>query len=503
MKKAVFILFPALFVCLCFLMISCGGSDGGDNGNLTDSADNPGDFGGIDENAGDVPAKIVKLEPDLPEADFGGAVINFLVKGEAHHWYWCSKEIYAEQENGEPVNDAVYKRNRYLEGRYNFEITEYRSSNPQSDAQKAVRADDPVYDVFMIGLNTGAEFAQNGYLTNLNSVPNINLSQPWWDQRAVSELSFGDKLYYALGDINTMDNDATFATFFNKKLIADHAMANPYELVRGNEWTLDKFNEMIIEISRDINEDGAMDGNDLFGQLSEYYCSYALFVAAGGRITRNNPDNYPELAIGGEKTSSVIDKILVNMGNRGVTLCADDYTGTYVNPWDELTRPMFKSNQGLFYTIGMGSCREFRDMEADYGILPLPKSDNNQKDYYHFVGTGSCTSVCIPVTNANPERTGHILEAMAAESMYTLTEAYYTINFENKQLRDEDSIEMTKIILKSRSYDIGEIFNFGDFVNMFGNMAKKNQNTFVSEYEKKETSAQKQIDKLTETFNNG
>jgi len=488
MQKLLLLLMLSVFL----ILFSCGGGETGEK-------ENPGP---IPVTEADTPAAAepVKLEPDLPEADFGGAVINFLVKGEQHHWYWCSKEIVAEAENGEPVNDTVYRRNRYLEDKYNFNITEYRSGSPESDAQKAIRADDPVYDVLMVGLSTGANFAQNGYLVNLYSIDNINLVQPWWDQKAVEQLVIGDKLFYALGDLNIMDNDATFATFFNKKLISDYAMDNPYELVRDNGWTLDKFNEMIIEISKDLNGDGVMDGEDLFGQLSEYYCAYALFVAAGGRITNNNSGNYPELAINTERTPAIIDKILINMGDRNVTLCADDYSGKYSNPWDELTRPMFKKNQGLFYTIGMGSCQEFRDMESDYGILPLPKFDKNQADYHHFVGTGSTTSMCVPVTNANLGRTGHIVEAMAAESLYTLTEAYYTVNFENKQLRDEESIEMTKIILQSRSYDVGEIYNFGDFVNIFGNMAKKNQNTFVSDYEKKEGSAQKQIDKLIENF---
>ena len=488
MKKLSLLLMVSVFL----ILFSCGENDTGEK-------ENPGLIS-VTETDTPIAAEPVKLEPDLPEADFGGAVINFLVKGEQHHWYWCSKEIFSEAENGEPVNDAVYRRNRYLEDKYNFNITEYRSGSPDSDAQKAIRADDPVYDVLMIGLSAGANFAQNGYLVNLYSIENINLAQPWWDQKAVEQLVIGDKLFYALGDLNIMDNDATFATFFNKKLISDYAMDNPYELVRDNGWTLDKFNEMIIEISKDLNGDGVMDGEDLFGQLSEYYCAYALFVAAGGRITNNNSGNYPELAINTERTPAIIDKILINMGDRNVTLCADDYSGKYSNPWDELTRPMFKKNQGLFYTIGMGSCQEFRDMESDYGILPLPKFDKNQADYHHFVGTGSTTSMCVPVTNANLGRTGHIVEAMAAESLYTLTEAYYTVNFENKQLRDEESIEMTKIILQSRSYDVGEIYNFGDFVNIFGNMAKKNQNTFVSDYEKKEGSAQKQIDKLVENF---
>jgi abortive infection bacteriophage resistance protein len=59
---------------------------------------------------------------------------------------------------------------------------------------------------------------------------------------------------------------------------------------------------------------------------------------------------------------------------------------------------------------------------------------------------------------------------------------------------------MTKIILQSRSYDVAEIYNFGDFVNIFGNMARANQNTFASDYERRQESARNQISRLVENF---
>ena len=140
-------------------------------------------------------------------------------------------------------------------------------------------------------------------------------------------------------------------------------------------------------------------------------------------------------------------------------------------------------------------------MEIDFGILPLPKFDENQSEYYNPVSADSTTSVCIPVSGTKPECTGLAVEAMAAESVSTLTEAYYTINFQNKSLRDEESIEMTKIILNSRSYDLGSMFNFGGIMDIFAPMAKKNVNTFVSDYEKRADKAQAAIDKLIANFN--
>ncbi|MCL1794134.1 MAG: hypothetical protein FWG34_09710 [Oscillospiraceae bacterium] len=493
---AFFLAVSLAFFCAFFASCDSGKNADGKNGVENDTAHS----GGAPENEAAAESAPPKLGPDLPDSDFGGAPINFLVRSENYNWYWCSREIYASEENGEPLNDAVYRRNRYVEGKYNFEITEHRSDSPFNDAQKAAKSGDQTYDVFMLGLNEEAILAQNGYLANLYLVPHLNLAQPWWDQRAVKQLNIGGKLYYALGDINTQDNDSIFVSFFNKKLIADYALENPYHLVASGDWTLDKFNRMITDISEDLNGDGIMGVEDRYGQLGEDLGAYMIFAGAGGRITVNNSENYPELAVNSEKTSAIIDKMLVNMGNRDLTLLANDYSGKYNNPWDDLTRPMFKNSQGLFYTIGMGTGNLLRDMEMDFGVLPLPKFDKSQAEYYCPLTSGTASAVCIPIANDQPEFTGLALEAMAAESMYTVTEAYYDINFKNKNLRDEESIEMLKIILSSCSYDLGYMFNFGGLTDIFAPMAKKNANTFASDYEKKETAAQKAIDKLIENF---
>jgi hypothetical protein len=487
---------------LCATLFSCNNNSLNNSG-VSDNADkveNSGDVGNIDETENETQPQ--KMPPDLPDSDFNGAIVNFLVRSEQYHWYWCSHEIYAEEETGEPLNDAVYKRNRYVEDKYNFEIKEYRSSDPYRDASKSAKAGEDTYDVFMVGLNEGATLAQSGYLLNLYSVPHINLSKPWWDQRAVNQLNIGGNLYYALGDINTQDNDSIFVPFFNKKLVADHQMESPYQLVKDGNWTIDRFNQMITDISADLNGDGAMDVDDLFGHLGENISAYMIFAGMGGRITTNNAENYPVLAMDKEKMSDVVDKMLINMGNRGLTLLANDYSGKYGNPWDDLTRPMFKNNQGLFYTIGMGTGNLLRDMEVDFGVLPMPKFDKNQSEYYCPVTTSTATAVCIPLTNSKLDCTGLAVEAMAAESVSTVTEAYYSINFENKNLRDEESIEMMKIILNSCSYDLGYMFNFGGLVDIFEKMAKSNSNTFVSEYEKREVRAQQAIEKLIDSFVN-
>lgn len=71
----------------------------------------------------------------------------------------------------------------------------------------------------------------------------------------------------------------------------------------------------------------------------------------------------------------------------------------------------------------------------------------------------------IPKSAPDTERTGLILEALAAESRYTVIPAYYDIAF--KDSGEEESVDMLDIIFSSRVYDLGELYQFGGFNEAF------------------------------------
>jgi len=76
----------------------------------------------------------------------------------------------------------------------------------------------------------------------------------------------------------------------------------------------------------------------------------------------------------------------------------------------------------------------------------LGKYEPSQEGYFTTYNYANASSLSIPVTNSRPSETGLVVEALAAESMYTLTPAYYDIALERKYMRDEESREMLDII---------------------------------------------------------
>jgi len=139
-------------------------------------------------------------------------------------------------------------------------------------------------------------------------------------------------------------------------------------------------------------------------------------------------------------------------------------------------------------------------MEADFGILPYPKYDEAQKEYYNTVGSWHSVFMCVPKVQENPDRTGILVEAIAYESMKTVTPAYYEIALKGKYTRDNESSDMLDIILATRCYDLGWYYQIGGYNEQVMNLLRNFKNDFTSMYKKLEKTALKQVEKLNEKF---
>ncbi|MHC1695255.1 MAG: extracellular solute-binding protein [Eubacteriales bacterium] len=440
-----------------------------------------------------------KLVPVLPERDFGGAQIGFLVREYDPNGYWGSQEIFSAEENGEPINDAVYRRNRYVEDQYNVKIAETRTNDVFGNAKKAILSGDTAYDMVLTDFSSAASLASQGLLQDLSSLPYLDLGRPWYDQRANEQMSIYGKLFMTVGELNILDNDATWVVMFNKKVAKDNGIENLYQLVYDEEWTLDKFNEVIHKVSKDINGDSVYDENDQMGLLTDDGFMTMVFYNMGIYCAQKDKDDVPYLSLNDTRTPEILSKIYEIINDKTATINANKLTHIK-NPWTDGVNKMFQENRGLFYCISLTVMHKLRNMESDFGVLPYPKYDG-QSEYHHTVQPSTATCFIVPISTADTERTAIILEALSAESMYTLTPAYYDITITNKLIRDEDSAYMLDIIFSTRQYDLGFIFNWGNIGYLSASL-KYDASTFVSKYEANEEKYKAQMEKTLEEFRN-
>ena len=444
-----------------------------------------------------------RLYPDIEAKDFGGHEFTFLGRTIVNvDWAeWDHRDLVAEELNGDVINDAVFMRNRKIEDKYNIAIAEIIDTDAKGKLTKAVKAGDDIYDIFCAHVNEFPDLSQNGNLIDIFSMPYLDLEKPWWDQGTIRDLTLIGRLFFVQGDVTILDNDSMEAMIFNKTLLQEAALENPYELVKNGEWTFDKLIEMSRGVSKDLNGDGEMYiKDDRFGTIIQRDTTPSFIISGGEKIVGKDEDDYPVITFYSERCVRILDALSELIVDEENVVHLHRYEGKF-GIYDEQVK-MFEENRALFSWIRMRIVERLRGMEMDFGILPCPKLDTAQKNYYTQNNPHTGVGITIPVSASDLDRTGMILEDLCAESRYTLQPAYYEINLKGKYARDDDSSDMLDIILSNTAHDLGHVFNFADFASTIMMTGQNKKTDYASDFEKAEPKMQSAIDKMIDKYEN-
>ena len=185
------------------------------------------------------------------------------------------------------------------------------------------------------------------------------------------------------------------------------------------------------------------------------------------------------------------------------------YQDFFWNSW--LTRnevasedqPTFKKGMSLF-NVGMAkSCNSLRDMENAYGILPIPKYDEDQEQYYSRVNNYHDSLIGVFNTAGEPEKVGAALELMSYYSYYNIYDDFYEVVIQGRGTRDEESRRMLDLIFSTRTYDLGVVYDpngFSDKVLRYTAKGDTNLASFIAEWEPKLKTAMDDLNDLASTY---
>jgi hypothetical protein len=403
-------------------------------------------------------------------------------------------EVYAEELNGEIINDAIFNRNLLAEDTLNIVIEPVWGSSVdgiRSQLHNEVLAASTEYDSVLNRMDFLGTNMQNGDLLNIKNIATINTDDFWWDRNIVDSFTmFGTKLYWISGDLNIFDDFAAEVIFFNKQLCADNGMEFPYSLVLEGKWTIDRFYEMAKTAERDLNGDGKLVvKDDVVGHCEENDHVKHWMYAMGEKAMDIGEDGTLTTRLQEERQIRAVDKLYNIMVEQAMT-----YTGSSTE---------FKTGHILFLGTMLGPIGGLRDMEYEFGVIPMPKLDEEQEHYGEYISNGWCTAFGIPMTNQDPERTGIIMDAICGFSNETLRVALYDILFGAKYVRDAESVEMLDIIFVSKMYDWAVDFSWGgSFQTLYNgiyNESHTSTNNFVSQTAKVMKLINKALEKLVKT----
>ena len=232
-----------------------------------------------------------------------------------------------------------------------------------------------------------------------------------------------------------------------------------------------------------------------FEQDHWYSCPISAWLwAFDNPICAKDEDGVPAIAIKTDKINAICSAIY--------DMCYNTKGVQYEANNDKMYNTLFFEKKAIFTMGGLGSPagEKLRNFEDDYGILPLPKWDENQ-DKYYTMSPGEHTVLAVPKTVKDTEFVGTCIEALSAESYKQVVPSLYEIALKTRYLRDNESKEVLDLIIEGRTYDFGYIYGAGDtFGFMLANLMQKGSSNFESYYNSKYRGARYHIKQIVKIF---
>jgi len=320
--------------------------------------------------------------PDtLPELDLQNSTVNIYVNTDALY----SVDWVAEQ-TGDLIQDAVYSRNLAVEERLNVKLNPQmiHSSSPAKSQPllTAIMAGDSEIQIINIAAQSTTMFMQSGVLYNLPDLKYLDFDMPWWNQDVMDICTYNGRAFFATGEIAFRYLDGMSVVLFNTKLAADNNIGDLYQLFFDGKWTYDKMYEYAETAKRDLNGDGSMTLDDMWGLATNgYACMDPWYAAWDHAITKMDTDGFPELCVSDEKMVSMVEKLYIGIREGSVLRAAPDYAvttpivyyGSSIVHGGCATRPgcNYESIIGRtldcdFINLGFAGCAKGEDEIANY-----------------------------------------------------------------------------------------------------------------------------------------
>lgn len=396
----------------------------------------------------------------LPTGNFDGTSFTVLVPTHA-------LSEFEGENSGDTIPNAVYKRNSAVEDKLNVKIETYNVAGTWDDATGFKQTITDAYytgdDSFQLISGYAAyitSLASDGCFFNWNELPKVALDSEWWNQSVVDQMDVNNRLYFVTGDLSLSALQYMFCLFFDKDMMDDRQLEYPYEYVNNGNWTYDAFYSYITSVHGDLNGDGIYDAdNDEFGYVvdNENYIS-AYLAAFDVPITKKDETGYPQLTI-------FEDENFIERFQAAYALIRNDEgslyaEGTQINVTSSsgTSIKMFSEKRALFISSCLGQAERLRGAEINFGIVPLPKYSERQKEYTTTSWDGY-TLFCIPKQISELEKVGTVIENLAGYSHQLVYPAFVDVTLKGKIIDtyDDDSREMVDIIRAGATYDFGVV----------------------------------------------
>ena len=481
MKTKVLILFLALVM----LLASCGNEDAppadtSDGGGGTSAGTNTGES---------------EQPPEIPEdLKDTGEIIQIFTQGWYGHAPLDVVDIGVEEDSEDLITGAAYERDREIEEMLGVFVEVVAEPECYDSFQTLLTQSlgGLEYELLLLRSAVYTQAVVNGMLLNLENrnLEYLDVTKSWWDESSYEALSVCNQYYGLCGDFTVSDDLTLWALFFNKDMRSSlEGLDNPYDLVDSGDWTYEALYEMAQAAAIDSDGTPGMTYTDTWGITYIRDAVAGMINSVEIQFGQKDEDGIPYLSLYNDANATKILDIYDMLYDTDVcyNIHAPGHEGS-----DEIA--VFTEGRALFTFGGIYYAPQMRDTTVNFGILPYPKYDTTQQEYISSVSPLFLTVLCVPSSNtANLELRSLFMEYYSYLGSDLVVPEFYDRLLIGRVARDEETAEILDFIFGNITYDIGNIFNFGDLAFRVIDMTITSDRNLASVYDRYDDLAQAAI----------
>ena len=411
--------------------------------------------------------------------------------------------LWVEESKGDVFTEALFDRQQKLYEYLGVELIAIQTrplKEYDDDFTTAVKNRDGSVDVLVCSAyGSISDFIIDGYLRDYNDFSQIDLSADYWKTDYMEDVMLGDSIYLGYSNFNIFN---THVVTYNKTMLekySDSLDESLYDSVRNYRWTLDKMISLANLVYIDKTSDGKTE-DDTFGITGHQWIPFIGFLHACDipLVEQDDSGAYKVSVYNStyqDKTTTLVDKLY--------NLAKSDSAWFRYRIEDTPMIPL-TSGRALMTVYSTNGLVGYLDYELDFGVLPYPMFDENQKDvgYRSFNYDGYIT---FPSYMRNEDMSVETIEILSFFSD-PVQIAYYEKQIGKQASDTPDDREMFQIVWDGICTDFGLAFSYispalDTNLYMLPDLTHANTEKKIASHVKSyEATANKAIDKWMKTF---
>lgn len=367
--------------------------------------------------------------------------------------------FYQDETSPSMISRVLEERNTFLRDKYGAEISvkQVTSKELADELSAAVLSGLEYCDMISVSAKESVKLYKEGLLGDMNTLPDFDIENGLFDAELAKSLATNNSLYL-LADPATLIYDEAYVLYFNRDLVYTPEGGEDIETLAANgKWTWDKFDEYSRLAASEVYNKGIADlENDVFA-FSAYYGDtiypLAMWSSCGNKLVDNTYRNPVTISMEPDAVAEIAYKLMDVYNVKGkYPLDGEDAAKAFTDG-----RLAFFGNK-LSYLYAL---RDGTDKGDNYGILPMPKLNEEQANYHCLVSNDSRV-ITIPKTletadEAKKKFVSTIISATCATGKQTIRDAYIKSHLALYLNRNSETV-MLETICDSITFDFSTVY---------------------------------------------